>query len=457
MIPNISRQLPLNTIPIFLSSLIVSCASIDKVDFVDATSLVDARLYGDDNPTSAWDKQSTLTTGVAVATALMNDALLKRDLAVIVEYQEEYSKSGLLPNPTISGALGIAIDGMSGAPLVMKGMQGLGWLWTRPDRMASAEATVQQAILSASNRAITLASVARTAHAHVYFSQATLVLAHEDQETAEQAVSLITALHGAGEASQTDIDGSLLELAKSKSIVVDRSNDVEQNKLALLASMGIPTWSTDFLVLEPELEPIQDSMTEVELLAIATKNRFDLGVKHSKVVQRSAELGLANPPQITASVAFNENFNDREALLAGASVVIQLDGEANEAIADSKLVQAQLELSDALRVALHEVRQALQQYRSANEKLQISRDEIVNLAKAQHDRALKFEEQGELDPLSIIPIKRQFIAADVLVLAHKENLIVAQIKLQLAIGGTFKASMPTDIAHESHPSKGFKQ
>ena len=193
MIPNISRQLPLNTIPIFLSSLIVSCASIDKVDFVDATSLVDARLYGDDNPISAWDKQSTLTTGVAVATALMNDALLKRDLAVIVEYQEEYSKSGLLPNPTISGALGIAIDGMSGAPLVMKGMQGLGWLWTRPDRMASAEATVQQAILSASNRAITLASVARTAHAHVYFSQATLVLAHEDQETAEQAVSLITA------------------------------------------------------------------------------------------------------------------------------------------------------------------------------------------------------------------------------------------------------------------------
>ena len=241
MIPNISRQLPLNIIPIFLSSLIVSCASIDKVDFVDATSLVDARLYGDDNPTSAWDKQSTLTTGVAVATALMNDALLKRDLAVIVEYQEEYSKSGLLPNPTISGALGIAIDGMSGAPLVMKGMQGLGWLWTRPDRMASAEATVQQAILSASNRAITLASVARTAHAHVYFSQATLVLAHEDQETAEQAVSLITALHGAGEASQTDIDGSLLELAKSKSIVVDRSNDVEQNKLTLLASMGIPT------------------------------------------------------------------------------------------------------------------------------------------------------------------------------------------------------------------------
>lgn len=457
MILNISRQLPLKTIPIFLSSLIMSCASVDRVEFVDATSLVDARMHGDNVPTSAWDQQSPLSTGAAVATALMNDALLKRDLAVIVEHQEEYSKSGLLPNPTISGALGIAIDGMSGAPLVLKGMQGLGWLWTRPDRMASAEASVQQAILSASNRAITLASVVRSGHARVYFSQSKLVLALEDQETSEQAVSLITTLQDAGEATQSDVDGLLLDLAKSKSTVIDRSDDVQKSKLALLASMGIPTWSTDFVVLEPELESMQDTMTEVELLAIATKNRFDLSAKHSKVVQRSAEIGLANPPQITASVAINENFNDREALLAGASVVIQLDGEANEAIADSKLRQAQLELSDALRIVLHEVRQALQESRSAGDKLQISQNEIVNLAKAQHDRALQLEEQGEMDPLSIILIKRQFIAADVLVLTHLQELTVAQIKLQLAVGGTFKASMPTEVTHESHPSKGLNQ
>lgn len=458
MIPNLSTQFLLKTFPIFLTSLIVSCSAIDaKQDFADATSLVDARLQGENIPTSAWDQQSPLATGAAVATALMNDALLKRDMAIIVEHKGEYTKAGLLPNPTVSGALGIAIDGMSGAPLVMQGMQGLGWLWTRPDRIASAEASLQQAVLSAANRAITLASIVRTAHAHVHFSQGALELAIEDLETAKRAVSLIVSIEEAGEATQSEIDDALLAMAKSKTTVVERSNDVEKNKLALLSSMGIPTESTDFEVLQPELESIQDSTTEVELLAFATINRFDLATKQSKVAQRSAELGFANPPKITATVAFRENFNDREALVPGASIVIPIDGEANEAIADAKLAQAQLEYTDAFRVVQHEVRQALQKYKSAGDKIRITVEEVVDLARGQYDRALQFEESGELNPLSLIPIRRQVIAADVLALKHQEELIVARIHLQLAVGGTFQGPTPTDIATESRPSKGIEQ
>lgn len=458
MTPNISTYLLLKTIPILLTSLIVSCSAIDaRQDFASANSLVDIRLQGEDIPTSAWDQESPLSTGAAVATALMNDALLKRDMAVIVEHQGEYTKAGLLPNPTISGALGIALDGVSGAPLVMQGMQGLGWLWTRPDRIASAEASLQQSVLSAANRAITIASKVRTAHAHVHFSQGALELAIEDLETAKRAASLTISHEDVGESTQSNVDDALIALAKSKTIVVDRSNEVEKNKLTLLSSMGIPTESTDFEVLEPDLESIQESMTEDELIAIATMNRFDLAVKQSRVVQRSAELGFANPPQISATVAFRENFNNREALVPGATIVIPLDGETNEAIADAKLAQAQLEYTDAFRIAQHEVRQALQMYRSAGDKLRITKEEVVDLANSQYDRALLYEESGELNPLSLIPIKRQAIAADVLALKHQEELIVARIHLQLAVGGTFKGPTPIDLATESHPAKGIEQ
>jgi outer membrane protein TolC len=458
MIPKIGKQLLLKTFPIFLTLLILSCASIDaRQDFADATSLVDARLQGEDIPTSAWDQQSPLSTGEAVATAIMNDALLKRDMAIIVEHHGEYTKAGLLPNPTISGALGIAIDGMSGAPIIMQGMQGLGWLWTRPDRIASAEASLQQAVLSAANRAISLASTVRTTHAHVYYSQASLELALEDQETAKRAVSLVSSLKDAGEATQSDVDEALLKLAKSKTVVVEGSDEVENNKLALLSSMGIPSVSTKFEVLQPQLESLQDSTTEDELLALATLNRFDLAAKQSRVVQRSAELGFANPPNITATVAFRENFGNREALVPGASIVIPLDGEANEAIADAKLAQAQLEYTNAFRIAQHEVRRALQKYRSAGDKIRITSDEVVNLARGQHKRALQLKESGELNPLSLIPIKRQLIAADLLALKHQEELIVARINLQLAVGGTFQGPTPTDIADVTHPTKGFEQ
>ncbi len=440
-----------------MSSLILSCASIDQPDFVDASTLVDARLQAEEVPATTWDQQTPLSTGVAVSTALMHDALLMRDMTIIVEHQEEYTKAGLFPNPTISGALGIAIDGMSGAPLVMQGMQGLGWLWTRPDRIASAEASLQQAVLSAAARAISLASTVRTAHARVHFSQGVLELAITDLETAKRAVSLTVSLEEVGEATKSEIDDALLVLAKSRMTVVDRSNNVEKNKLALLSSMGIPTESTDFEVLQPELESFQDSTTEEELIALATINRFDLAAKQSRVIQRSAELGFANPPQITASVAFRENFNEREALVPGVSIIIPLDGEANEAIADAKLAQAQLEYTDAFRIAQHEVRLALQKYRSASDKVRITLEEVVDLANSQYDRALQYEEQGELNPLSLIPIKMQAIEAEVLALEHQEELIVARINLQLAIGGTFQGPTPTDVATEDRPSKGFDQ
>ena len=212
------------------------------------------------------------------------------------------------------------------------------------------------------------------------------------------------------------------------------------NKLAiasleLLHAMGCPEVESVLDVIPLQLTNYTD-YTDVTLLSFAIEQRLDLATKRAIITKRSAEIGLANPPHISASVMFNENFGDRQAILPGGSITIALDGDAKESVADSKMQQSMFEYIDAMRTVVKEVRTLHESFLSSTLELDID-SQIVRATETSLERAVDANKRGEFHPLQLIPIQRELITAK----QHKlqDALIVSTtvIALERAVGGTF--------------------
>ena len=428
------------TIQLIIATLLTGCASsIDATkDIKSATMLANARLPVVIDESLTWNPSEPLSIDVAISYAIMHDALLQHDMAIIVQRRAEIAQAELPANPTFSGAFGVAIDGLAGAPIIMQGMQGLSWLWTRPDKIAAAEQTLQQAILAAANRAVTIVAEVRTAHAEVSANMLHVQAVESSVSLSNEALNIIAQLIAAGEASSDEIDEATIVLQKSKHLLLWKLRALELSKLGLLEAMGCPDRTESVSIIPNDFSNQPITFNERALLELAVKNRLDLATKRSVVQQRSAELGIANPPLLSGTIGFNENFVDRQAIMGGASVTLALDGNAKEAIADSKLKQAELNYIDALRTVQYEVRTTLQQYLTVQKQTEVIDAAIMTAINKRLSRAHDSFQHGELHPLSLITIQQEAIAANILVVEDKLSLATTRFQLERVVGGTFR-------------------
>jgi hypothetical protein len=200
--------------------------------------------------------------------------------------------------------------------------------------------------------------------------------------------------------------------------------------------MGCPENQSVFFIVPPPI-PNQIDHAEEDLFFYAVENRLDLATGRAIIKQRSAELGLANPPIVTGSIMFNENFGDRQAILPGGGITIALDGDAKEAVADSKLKQAELHYVDAMRTVIKDVRTVFESYTASIEKLAIE-ESVFQTAKTSLARAKEANKQGELHPLSLLPIQRSLLQAKQRLLQNALQVSTNTIKLEKVVGGSFK-------------------
>ncbi|MBT5137135.1 MAG: TolC family protein [Phycisphaerae bacterium] len=437
MFPNVRSFKLQRIIQISVFSLLTGCAaSIDATkDVQSARNLAQKQLPVVIDESQAWQPGESLSADAALAYAITHDALLKRDLSIIVQRRAEIAQAELPANPTINGAFGIAIDGLSGAPIILQGMQGLSWLWTRPDRIAAAEQTLQQAILTAASRTIEVVADVRTKHLTVSNYATLLELAEQDTTLARRALEITIEHASAGEASGNAIDKARISMLQSEHTSQQAVNKLAIASLELLHAMGCPEVESVLDVIPLQLTNYTD-YTDVTLLSFAIEQRLDLATKRAIITKRSAEIGLANPPLISASVMFNENFGDRQAILPGGSITIALDGDAKESVADSKMQQSMFEYIDAMRTVVKEVRTLHESFLSSTVELDID-SQIVRATETSLERAVDANKRGEFHPLQLIPIQRELITAK----QHKlqDALIVSTtvIALERAVGGTF--------------------
>ena len=428
----------LKTIQWSCALLLTGCAaSIDATkDVQSAHALARVHLPVTVDSTLMWNASEPLTIDAAIAYAVAHDALLHRDLAIIVQRRAEIAQAELPANPTITGAFGIAVDGLAGAPLILQGVQNLSWLWTRPDRIASAEQTLRQAILTSANRTIEVVANVRIAHHEVATNIALTRLAKEDVELTTQLLNITKEHAQVGEASSQDVDNAKIALLQSQHNLVEAQEKFDIAMLNLLHTMGCPETETVFTIVSTKPGVLEEQVEE-DLFVYAIDNRLDLATSRAMIAQRSAELGLANPPLITGSVMFNENFNDRQAILPGGGITIALDGDAKEAAADAKLKQAELQYVDEMRTVIKDVRVLYETYTAAVEKLNVD-EQVLKTALQSLARSQDASSKGELHPLSLLPIVRSVVQAKQHVLNDQLQVTTNAIKLEQAVGGSIK-------------------
>jgi outer membrane protein TolC len=432
-------RIPLfQTIQFSSALLLTGCASsIDATkDVQSAQLLASERLPVLIDASLVWNASDPLTVESAITYAITHDALLQRDFSIIVQRRAEIAQAELPANPTFGGAVGIAVDGLAGAPLIFQGIQNLSWLWTRPERIAAAEQTLQQAILTAANRTIEVVSKVRQAHFEVSTQMKLVALAQEDVQLAKDAYAITQEHAMVGEASELTLDNTNVSLLEARYARKEQQELFDFAVFILLRTMGCPETTNIFAII-PQQSPEQIRESEESLFSFALDNRLDLATQKAVIQQRSAELGLANPPLVSASVMFNENFSGRQAILPGGEITIALDGDAKEAVAQSKLKQAELTYIDSMRTIVFDVRKLYKAYANSIDRLAI--DERVVLATQNAlQRALEANNRGELDPLALIPIKRDLIRVKQLALLDGLAVAINSIQLEQAVGGTFK-------------------
>ena len=451
--PSHLRRLPAPLAALILSS----CASTNPAGDINAAARLATSHTGTqataswqhdvDVPSSAWNGAAPLTREAAIAVAIANNPKLRMSLAHIAQYRAEVAQATVLPNPTVAFGIGMAIDGMTGAPAMAQGIQALTWLWRRPHHIAQAEAQLQQAVLSTVSDTVQLAASVELAHADVLCIQSLLDYDIQNQSITQETRRLITRRHEVGEAAELDIDRAQVDVDQARLDVIATRKRLTKAKLALLNQLGWPGHDTSWTAsgAMTASRPI-DSAPEA-LLEIAARQRLELAVKEAGIRAQVASLDLAETrrlPEINFTLQWQRSFGDRKAILPGGQITIPIldNGDPAIARAAATLHHARMEWLDTANLVVLQVRDAIVGWNLSDQQVALSRNSLVPSASDALARSQAAYAQGVIPLTTLLLAQQQHIAAERTLMTQQLDVVKALIDLRTAVGGTFETLPP---------------
>ena len=462
----IAPRLWRHTPTLLISMMLAGCSSLDPTDNISQTArLASTRV---DSPvaeawsrpieerSTAWDGVTDLRADAALLVAIQNNPPLRISLSKIVERRADYVQAGLLPNPTVGLGIGIAVDGLSGAPAMVQGLQALTWLWTRPDRIAAAEADLQEAIMAAASDTASLAAEIGTAHARVVAAQHLMEFDVANVGIARSNLNLVQDLHGVGEASRLDINRATIDMQSSRSSVVFATRELEQRQLALLEIMGWPDHDTLWRAVDQAVPAPTGG--ERSLLGLAATQRLDLAVAEQRIRHQLASLSLAGTrklPTVEFTLGWQQNFNGRDAVVPGAMISIPILDNGGPAIAKAaaQLEQARLAWIDTANLVAYEVRVNTSRWKQAAQQLRITREGVVPAADAALVQSQAAYRGGVTTLVVLLDAQEALIEAERSLVQQQLLETESLIELRRAVGGTFEI-LPAEALAIEHPREG---
>ena len=443
---------------IFASLLTATgCASLDADHELRSATEASRRVAGSIEPAeawalpvegenSAWNGKVPLTYDNAVAVALQGDPGIRRSLAVIVERRAAYAQKGLPPNPTFAFGIGIAVDGLSGTPLMVQGFEMLSWLWKNPHRVVAAEAELRTAVYDAAFRCVDVTTRTRTQLAAVLAAQQVLTFDEQYIVITQQNVELVRAQVVAGELPRLALDRAVLDQEKANEVVVTSKYALEESKLELLATMGRPTSSTDWLAVG-DLPPAWDIPdTEQDLLTLAATGRLDVASARETVLKIQANLGLAETeyfPELSIGLKFNRNFSDRMAITPGMNITAPIfnNGDSAVAIQAAYLDEALMNLLSTIETAQRDVLTNLNRYRATQNRTRIIRQGQLQAAVDVEERTNAAYREGIVDLNTLLMTRRQRITVERNLVIQELMTMNALCDLRRSVGGSFDSEL----------------
>ncbi len=433
------------------------CASLDPDRELKATAEATRRVSENIDPAEAWslpvegespawNGADSLTYEAAVAVSLQGNPGIRRNLAVVVERRAWYVQEGLPPNPTVGFGIGIAVDGMSGAPMMVQGLQMLSWLWKNPHRVAAAEAELRAAVYDAAFGCVDVTMRTRTQMAAVLAAQDLLRYDLTYTDITDQTVRLVEAQVEAGELPALELDRAQLEHQEAIESVVASEYSLEQAKLALLGTMGRPTDSTSW-VAAGELPPVWNIPDdERTLLELAITGRLDIASAREAVLKIQAELGLAETekfPEIGIGLGYRRNAGDRKSVSPEMKITVPIldNGDPAIAIQTARLDAALMELLATIENAQAGVLTSLSRYEQSRDRARLIRTQQLKIARTAQQRSDAAFREGVVDLNTLLMTQRQLIAVERNLVLQELMTMEAMCELRTSVGGSFDPTL----------------
>jgi len=444
--PRHSRTAPQRAVAaIAILALIAGCASTDPArELRDASALVGSRA----DIAPAWHTApgttplpDPLDLATATRRAIERHPTLRAEIAAVAAARADFAQADRLPNPRLRLAFGIPIDGGGGDPLFAGLMAPLAALWTRPARLAAADAELRDAVLTLADRALLAVEAVRAAFAAVHHGRERARLDAHAVDLASVRLSLVEALERAGEATRAGVEGSRLELARARDRALrsaEASALAERRLLELIGEAGravCPALDPSGLAVSPA------APTERALLPLAAAQRLDVAAARAAADAAEESHGLARRERYGSSelgVEFERDMDDREFIFPALSLEIPIldPGDAKVAAAAARAERARREAEAVESRALLEVRSAHSRFEGARERLGAIEREWLAAARTRASLAAEVAAAGEISRIEALQAALDEIEAERERNDAELDLRVARFELERAAGGT---------------------
>ena len=447
-------RLTVVTLNILLAAVApTACISTDPTD--DRKEAVSTALDRIDRPelarnlaedpqrtSAAWPPDEPLDPDTAVSIAMSRDATVRRSLVAIDKVRAELAQADRAPNPMIELMIGFPIDGLSGAPAMGMAVQQLTWLWTRPHRLAAADAERQATMLAAGNAIIALDAKVRRRHVNAVNAKRRAELDHEYALSTRGFLEVLQALFDVGEASRIDVDRMLVESNHARVSAEASESTARLARLELISAMGIPDADPEFEVASP-VTGIDVLPSEEMVVELAATGRLDVAASGFRILAMEARHGLSETkrlPEVKAALGWNRSYMGRESLLPGGMVTVPVfdDGTPAIARAEADLRDAALAFLKVRRTAISEARDARERLVRATGRRQGYDQTILEPAERAERLARTAYEEGVIDLTVVLMAQRRRIEADRHSLTYRLEEATANIDLLESVGGSLE-------------------
>jgi outer membrane protein TolC len=437
---------PQLVVPLIFGALTVAgCRSVDPSPQLSrAADAVEARL----GARPAWGAgapalRNPLPTGLAIERALQVHPTIGARLAAVEQAEAQRVAAERLPNPSLTAALGIPIDGDGGTPGGVGLTAPITALLTRPDRIATADAELRREVLALADLAHRLAEETVRGCITVHHLREQVALDDERTRVLERLALLRADLERRGEGTGAQLAAAMdtLGAAREKAAASRKALALaEASLLSLLGGddpgAGCPAIDASTL---PPLSAIDAGMPE---LTAILADRLDVAAAIARVEAHGARVETAELERLGAiafSLRAEENFVGRQGLFPGIRFELPIldPGDARIATARAAALRAVHEAEEVVRLALLEVRRATIERQGDAERLAHLRDTRIPAAE-EHLRLQGLRRAaGEGTELEVLAANLDLILARRTESSCSADLRTSRLRLARAVGEPF--------------------
>lgn len=399
----------------------------------------------------AWDAHSPLTADLAIMMALRNNRELRGDIERIVAGRADLVQAGLLPNPVLNLTLRFPQEGSTFIGLSV--VEQFTAIWLRPTRMHAADARLNEAVLSVSDRALRLVADVKQAHARLVFGQRSLALTRENMQMVEKSVDALARRVEAGEGTNLDANRARQQLLSLRAELVREERDLAKERLRLLALMGFADAPADWSAADadPTTAPsfaLPVELTEEQVLTLVRGQRLDVAASRALVEARRADLKeqeLSRLRDLDAGVDWERETDGVKSIGPVLDLPIPIF-DFNQARIARAGAEARSELATyeaVLQRAIMQARSAFIDARRSAELTRMYSDEVLVLAQGNLKLADASLRAGQDDVTVLLEAQRQVIEARRALNNLEAEAVAAMIELDYSVGG--RLTLPDDM------------